>query len=1378
MRQLDNTTPRFVWRSRLVAVCIALTALAFSQKSGRIVADTKLDLTVDPGGFLAKSLHLWDPSAAFGQLQNQAYGYLFPMGPFFWLGDALGLPDWVTQRMWWSLLLCVAFLGMWRLSAALVVASPWARMAGSVAYALSPRILSELTITSIEVWPMAVAPWVLWPLVHRAPRTWLWRITRSALAIACLGGVNAVASGAALVLPALWFVTRRPSWEVLRWGMAWSVACLAAIAWWLGPLLVLGRYSPPFLDWIEGISVTSSTASVFEALRGTSAWLGFLVTQAGPSWPGGFVYVTQPALIMVTVVFVAVGLIGLGVKGHVREPLFLILAIIVGLILLTAGHQGGSSSVLSSTARDVLDGALAALRNLHKFDLVVRIPLSLGLIAGIEKGAAWADRSKLVPAVVPATVVLTVTALAAPALVGQLARAETYAHIPDYWTEAASWLDDQPDSGAVLMVPATSFADFEWGSTKDNPLQPLLNRPFVHRDGVPLGSAGATRFLDGVESELGSGQGGAYLQGVLATAGIRYVLVPNDLRPDVAGDQLIRVHSALEKSGLPRVATFGPEQSPWSESEVHTLNYRTILERPRIEVFEVPLPHQSVWTLEDLGRIRSAAPENLVALSRFSGRLSGLFDGDAENLSLGKPMILLDGRTSREVDFGRVAQNRSHLLADGEATRQRRPVTDYIVANDWPRTTQGWDGVSGVDASSSASDAGATLRLGPGFGPASAIDGDPETSWISGRFGDAAEEWLRFEFAELTRLGHVAVRVAAHPSLGASPTSIVIETDMDRFETPVFPNGMAEVLIDSPPTKSLRILPGSFTPGHRNGFGLAEVNVAGHLLGPRTVVPGSGQPSEMVFHRDLPGTPGCVTVDGLTRCNPLVDAAMEEQGALRRRFDLGEGSTVLATGWVQPRPGKALGDLLRHPGGIRAEASSELIPGVATRAEAAVDGNQGTAWIAGDSDQEPTLTLRLPERRTIQGIRLSAPEAQAASTPSRVALRFDDGSNIHASLDEDGALSFTPRSVSRVTLAVVETRPMISTDAATGIRSVVPAGIAEVEFVGAEDLNVALPDSGTSGAPCGFGPQLVVNGVRYPTRVEGSIADIRTGDPLKWAQCTSTPITLQAGSNVLDLVGTDQFSPVSVRLRAPSDQRMTTHFAPSAQQPVSDQPSPTSMELKLPPAHDARVVSLPQNFNEGWVARAQDGSALESTRLNGWMQAWIVPPGVDSLSVRFMPQRTYVVGLSVGVFSLLVLLGTAARSAGPRQSRRSFSPISISTTGVVVAMLLLFLVLGGWLALAIAAGVLLGASIARTKKWGLTLLRCAVVASLTAAAIRVSANPWPDGQANVSDVAVAGLCLAALGIAALLAVHPGQSERRGRDSHEHEPSKASPVHRS
>ena len=103
-------------------VWLALAAAMFAQPVGLLAADTKHDLTADPAGFLAAATHAWTDVFPLGQLQNQAYGYLFPQGLFFFLADAVPdwlLPAWVAQRLWWTIVAGVGFSGFYRLSNAL-----------------------------------------------------------------------------------------------------------------------------------------------------------------------------------------------------------------------------------------------------------------------------------------------------------------------------------------------------------------------------------------------------------------------------------------------------------------------------------------------------------------------------------------------------------------------------------------------------------------------------------------------------------------------------------------------------------------------------------------------------------------------------------------------------------------------------------------------------------------------------------------------------------------------------------------------------------------------------------------------------------------------------------------------------------------------------------------------------------------------------------------------------------------------------------------------------------------------------------------------------------------------------------------------------------
>ncbi|MEO8851467.1 MAG: alpha-(1-_3)-arabinofuranosyltransferase family protein, partial [Allobranchiibius sp.] len=349
---------------------------------GQIQPDTKVDLTIAPWQYLARALQAWNGHAGLGELQNQAYGYLFPMGPVFGITRSLGVTPWAAQRIWWSILLLVAFYGVLRLVDSLGLASPQVGLLGAALYALCPRILTLLAENSSEAWPMALAPWLVLaarPLLrvelHR--RTLLRSVVLSGLLAAGLGGVNATASGLMLLLPFLYLLTHRQGRRRLVW---WIPAVVAGALWWIAPLVILGSFAYPFLDFIETAATTTSVTSVPNILRGNSYWVPYLSNAAGqPFWQAGWVSATSVVSVLATTAVAGVGLVGVvRMRGHLAR--FALVSIVLGTVFMALGHGGELGSPIDEQVRALLNGPLAPLRNVHKADALIRLPIVLGTV--------------------------------------------------------------------------------------------------------------------------------------------------------------------------------------------------------------------------------------------------------------------------------------------------------------------------------------------------------------------------------------------------------------------------------------------------------------------------------------------------------------------------------------------------------------------------------------------------------------------------------------------------------------------------------------------------------------------------------------------------------------------------------------------------------------------------------------------------------------------------------------------------------------------------------------------------------------------------------------------------------------------------------------
>ncbi|TMQ96737.1 DUF3367 domain-containing protein [Actinomadura soli] len=1347
-------------RLRVLACCLTLTALAFGTSPGAILADTKIDMAVNPLGFLGRALHLWDPEQ-FGQLQNQAVGYLFPMGPFFALGDLIGMPAWITQRFWLSLLMCLAFTGMWRLAGRLGAGRPWTRLFAAMAYALAPNGLATLGQISSEYLPVAMLPWIVLPLVSAAAGETgrIRAAARSGLAIACCGGINATATVAVLVVPVVYVVTRPRGSFRMRTLAWWSAAAGAAAAWWLVPLLLTGTYGFSWLTYTEKAETTTGPTGLINVLRGAERWVNYLIVDGQVWWPVGHGLSAGPVPIVCTGVVAALGLAGL-LGRMLPERTFLLLTLLAGLAILSMGHISDLPGPFAGQLRDLLNGPLAPLRNLHKFDAVVRLPLALGLahlLAGVTRPALGGSLKALVSLPVAAAVAIGGSGVTAAS--HGLTGPGEFREVPGYWRDAASWINARAGRQGVLAVPGAPFGEYLWGRPMDDIVQPLLTARWGVRQLVPAGSPGYTRALDAIDQQVRSGQGSPGLSAFLGRMGVRYLLVRNDLRREtLRGAWPARLHQALDDSpGLRKAASFGRPVGGDADDAVSAVDQRY----PALEVYEVEGAAGVANLTDATGPVRVyGGPESLLAMADDDALPPGpvLLNDDAADLK-GVPVVTDSPRLLRR-NFGELHQT-SHTLT----AAHRAEATD-VLDERWKRyathVTYG-GGVRDVTASTSAAGDEVIPPLRePGGTPFAAFDGNPFTAWETGGWRGPVGQWLRVGFDGPRDVRGLTAAFAEDASHGPAVSRVAVETENGRIEQGVQRTVGAQPL-RAPPGLTrwlrLRITGLASTPGLPNfaKAAVAEVSISG-LAPTRTYTlpapAGIDGPATYVMSRPPGATAECMEGSLRWVCRPSLGSGDEEGPGFARTFTSASAAKAPVTGTATLTSRPLIERFTSVRGQPSVRASSTLSGHPADQARSGFDGDPATSWIAGGDDPAPKYSVRWTGRKRLSAITVGRPSGAAG--PVRIRVTGGGGETREGLSDDRGRLSFAPMITDRLTLTFFrESR-------------VQPIQVSDLAIPGVKPM----PDVRTFPLrlACGFGPKLRIGTADVPTKAEGTFGDLFAGRPLRFTACAQA--ALAPGPNHLTAAPFDPYRVDTVTVGT----KPVAQDATAAPQPVKVTGwGASSRRLKVDAA-TASFLAVNENFNTGWRATA-GGTELRPVRLDGWKQGWIVPAGTSgAVELTYLPDRAQRVAVVAGLGLLLVLLLIAV---APRKKRRR-EELREAVAGKgwpAWAAIGLAAALGGWIAgapgLAVTGAVAAGCGWARTRPSPFARAVAspwAAAAAMLAGTACLAAGAWLDAVGNPSapsgllgDIAPQLLGLAVVGRVAAGLWRP---KRSGGDSGE------------
>jgi arabinofuranan 3-O-arabinosyltransferase len=1249
-------------RRRSIPLGLALLALALglAQRPGTVVADTKVDLYVDPARFLSHVLSVWSPTTDLGHVFGAQYsGYAFPMAPFFALGRAVGLPVWLVHRLWLAAVLALAAWGVVRLLDALHGPRRGVLHAAAGAlYIVNPYVTVDANRTSIALLSYAALPWLLLA-VHRglrAPRGWWWPAAFALVLTSTGGGVNAGTTGWLLLGPALLLVYEVawggvPGRAVRPWLVRMVAVNAVAQAWWVIPVLIQAKAAPSFLPFSEQPGTIWSTTSLPESLRLMGFWTSYVGVGYGgvlrPFSSQGNAMLYLAPVVVAGLLVPALSLTAFGWTRRWRYAPFFLLLVLVGLMVMAAGFPGGTLLRRGVTFAYYEVQSIQFLRTTYKAGPLTA--LGLACLGGAGLAALWARvgtvRLGRVAAVAGAA---GLAALAAwPLVSGRAPEGQLAFSVPDYWRAVGRDLDRRGDDSRALVEPGQLFAYYRWGGTIDPILPALTRHPVTTRWIVPFSDRRASELQWTVDDLIGQerlrpGQ----LAPLLDLMGVGDLVVPADGDRSRSGEAPAG-DAARELGPLPGAVGYGPPlraapdagtiAPPVTVPAVRRVPVRTgglvrLLPRAPLTVVD-----GGAGALAGLASYGALDPGRPIAYAPDIGTPAEL-RADAR---AGASFVVADRNGRRAIAASHPRGSRGPVLTAGAGVGVDGALLDPFAGAPPAETVAVLRGARSVRA-----DASPQVTQFPERRPEAALDGDTATAWLADRTLERPRHALTVTFTAPRAVPFVDLM----PYSDSRAVVRTVEVGGRRFAVH---RGWNRLPVRLARTRALTVRLARVTGARRasdGAGGIRELRIPGvrvtEALRPPTVIESALRGADLrasaltyVFERDTADVPARRGRYAGERGASEPRDAQDPEQELRRVFAPPAPRRYAVDGWasVDPvAPDAALDAIAGTRGALRVDSSSRFENRPRYRGSGAFDGSPARAWIGQWIAGRPAwLQWRAARPVTVRRLVLEPPAVRVRH-PTRVRLTVDGRRGPPVAVGPDGAVALSAPARGRTfRLDVLAARFPPGTPAAVKQRRAV--GIGEVRGAGVAPLRVAR--GGTITLPCGAAA-VAADGRRVPLGGPVSRDAFDAGRPLRVAGCDAgATVALGAGGASLNgLAGPLRAD--GVRLRSPAP-------APVAPPPWNGRVLDSGRQrdsgrdgVRITATGPSWLV-LGQSYDRGWRATC-DGRDLGAPRpMQGYANAWPVAAGCRAVSFRYSPQRVALAGYvvsAIGCLALLVLL--------------------------------------------------------------------------------------------------------------------------------------------
>lgn len=1142
---------------------------------GRVAADTRQLIYLDPGGFVPRALSLWDTSTHLGTVTHQNLGLAFPMGTWFRLTELLGIPVWVAQRLWLGTILFAAGTGVLYLARTL----RWrglGPMVAALVFMLSPYILQYAPRTSVLILPWAGLPWLV-AFTHRAVRTGGWRSPALfGLVALAIGGVNATALVLVGIAPVLWlvfavWVTREASGrEAIAAALRIGVLTVAVSVWWVVALMVQSRYGLPVLLYGETVDQVATTSTATEVLRGLGYWLFYGRDGLQPNIAAAVAYLQNPGLLTVSFLLPAIGLVSAFLLKWRYRAYFAAL-VVVGVVIGVGTYPPGDPAPLGEAFSDFAGDSTAGLALRSSSRVVPLLVLGFAVLIGAATTALRVRRPRAGFAAAVTVGLLAVVNLPALATGDFVDRNfDRDEELPQYWEQAADVINERaagstdPADVRILEIPGIQFAAYRWGTTYDAPVSVgLLDTGVAAREQIPFGSAPSADLMIALDRRM---QEGVFEPEVLPVAArlldARTVLLRSDLayerylapRPRALWSQLTPPPEGLgdpQGFGEPVENVAGPD-FPLLDEQALALP-TDVADPPPVVLFDVAGVD---------GVVTTKSAQNPVLLD---GDAEGLLDAAAADLINGEELLLFGATLEDDPDLlaTSLGNDGAVIVTDTNRLRERRwrstrgntgfteTVDDELVgsgagegeavlevfpdASDDTRTIALHGG-----ASASATTYGGPQTFDPAVRPAAAIDGDPATAWQVGPLFDGEGERLVITTDEPVTTDHLDLLQTQNSFGTFSIREVKITLDgSEPFTVDLGPESRTadgqRVVFDETTFSEVEIEitdTGVEDPSEDEALtpvGFAEVGIPGVTFDEIIRLP--------VNLTDVLGDGGAAALDTplsyvmtRLRSNPAEPLRPDEELSLSRLFTVPatrqfslSGTARLSAAASDEQIDDALGLPADGDMVVSARSSSRLPGSLTSRARSAVDGDPDTRWTPGFlQNVGASVTVDLAETASFDRLDLELVADGRHSVPTQITVSAGGEERvveIPPLQDQDAdnralttPVTFPTLTGDSVTVRIDDIRPVVTTDYFSQGPIELPVAIAELGIPGVVTGSLN-PYPGDFSDTC-RDDLLTVDGAAVAVRLVGGAGDAVAREPLAVEMC-DTQLRLDAGDHEL-----------------------------------------------------------------------------------------------------------------------------------------------------------------------------------------------------------------------------------------------------------------------